>query len=225
MRRIKYFIGFLLLFNLVLNGQEYQDDAVVWGNIHLEKKLNDNFNLHLNHQSRFNDNVSRYQRASFDLGVTYRLHKNIRVQLDYMYMNRRGGDLLFGNRHRLYVAVILRKKVGSFVFSYRNRVQGQVNEFYSSPDGQVPIFYERNKLTAKYELNKRVSFSVSSELWLPFYQAQNKGFDRSRSFVGTSYKITKKNEVELYFGYQHELNSFKVTRRLFIYGVGYSYEF
>jgi hypothetical protein len=226
MKRIKSFTGILFMFcALVSNAQEYQDDAVFWGNIYLEKKLSDNFDLHLNHQSRIHDNVSRYERASFDFGTTYHLNKNIKVLLDYVYMSKRRDDLSFGNRHRLYAAVILRKKFRNLSISYRNRIQGQFNDFYSSPNGQVPVFYDRNKLTLKYELNKRVEFYVSEELYLPFYQAQNKGFDRSRSFVGTNYKLTKDDAFELYFGYQHELNAFKVTRRLFIYGVGYSHEF
>jgi predicted porin len=222
----KFLTAIFLVFCISwVKAQEYQDDAVFWGNIYLEKKLNKNLDLHLNHQSRFHDNMTMYKRASFDLGVTYHINKNIRVLFDYVYMLRRNNELLFGNRHRLYAAVILRKKFGKWTVAYRNRVQGQVNDFYSSADGQVPVFYERNKLTVKYDLNKRIGFYVSEELYLPFYQAQNKGFDRSRSFIGTSYSLTKHNEIEVYFGYQHELNAFKVTRRLFIYGVGYAYEF
>lgn len=208
-----------------LKSQEYQDDAVFWGNIYLEKKLGRNFDVHLNHQSRIHDNISRYQRSSFGIGITYHIHKNIRILFDYVYMNRRRNDLSFDNRHRLYVAIILRKKFNRLSIAYRNRVQGQVNDYYSSADGPVPIFYERNKLTVKYELSKRIGCYVSEELYLPFYQAKNKGLDRSRSLAGTTYKFTKNDELELYFGYQHELNAFKATRRLFIYGIGYSHEF
>jgi len=219
-------IIFILIFCIAgqLKSQEYQDDAALWFNVYLEKKMG-KFEIHLNQKNRINDNVSTYHLGYADMGLTYNINKNIKVLGDYVYGWRRGGDYTFNNRHRFYFALILKKKLGNWTFQYRNRVQIQYSNIYTSADGLVPEFYERNKLTVKYELNKRVSFYVAEELYFPFYQAMNKGFDRSRSFVGGTYALTKHNEIELYFAYQHELNAFDVTRRIFIYGIGYSHSF
>jgi len=101
----------------------------------------------------------------------------------------------------------------------------QMTDIYSSENGLVHKYYERNKGTVKYDINKRYTAYVAEELYYPLYQAKNKGFDRSRSIIGLQFNISKKAYVEGYFIYQHELNAYDRTRRDFIYGIGYSREF
>lgn len=205
--------------------QEYDDDAALWLNVYLEKKMNDRFDIHLNHKSRISNNISEYSMGYADIGLTYNFSKNIKLLGDYVYTKRRNQDASYGNRHQFYLALILKKKVGRWIFSYRNMVQTQVQDIYVSYDGAVPVNYERNKFTIKYDINKRFTAYVAEELYLPFYQAKSKGLDRSRSYMGLFYNLTKKSSIEVYFLYQHELNAFNRTNRDFIYGLGYSREF
>lgn len=218
----------VLVFTSVLSNsyaQEYEDDAALWLYLNLEKKLNDKFDIHFTHCSRINNNISDYGLGYGDIGVAYARNKNIKVMLDYVLRQRRNPDGSYGTRHRAFFALILKKEISKFTFSYRYRFQAQLKDMLTSEDGLIPKYYDRHKLNIKYELNKRYSMYISEELYYPWYQAKNKGFDRSRSAVGLIWKLSKKKSIEGNFTYRHELNAFNRTNRDFIYSLTYSYEF
>jgi hypothetical protein len=207
------------------HAQEYEDDAQLWLNLNLEKKLNDEFDVHFSHSSRINNNISQYGLGYGDIGVSYARNKHIKVMLDYVLRERRNPDGSYSTRHRAYFAVILKKEISQFTFSYRYRFQGELRNMLTSENGMIPRYYDRHKLSVKYELSKRYEVYVSEELYYPWYQAKNKGFDRSRSAIGLIYKLSKKKSIEGNFTYRHELNAFNRTNRDFIYSLTYSYEF
>lgn len=203
----------------------YEDDAAVWVNIHLEKKLTDKSEISLDQKNRINNNVSQYGLGYIDLAVNYSFFKFLKLQADYVYGKSHNPDGTYSDIHRGALSLILRKKFGNWTVTYRNMVQMRFKNIYTSENGTIPVYYERNKLTAKYDINKRFEAYVSEELYLPFDQRKNKGLSRSRSTLGLIYNITKKMSVEGFFIYQHELNSFNRTNRDFIYGIGYSQQF
>jgi hypothetical protein len=207
------------------NAQEYDDDAALWLNLNLEKKLNDQLDVHFSHSSRINNNISQYGLGYGDIGVSYARNKNIKVMLDYVLRERRNLNGSFSTRHRMYFAVILKKEISQFTFSYRYRFQAEMRDMLTIEKGLIPRYYDRHKLSIKYELSKRYEVYVSEELYYPYYQAKNKGFDRSRSGIGLVYKLSKKKSIEGNFTYRHELNAFNRTNRDFIYSLSYSYEF
>ena len=215
----------LTMLSSVAYSQEYDDDAQLWLNLNLEKKLNDQFDVHFSHSSRISNNFSQYGLGYGDIGVSYARNKNIKVSLDYVLREKLNPDGSYSTRHRAYLAVLLKKEIKQFTFSFRYRLQTELKDVLTSEDGMVPKYYDRYKGSIKYELNKRYAVYVSEELYYPWYQAKNKGFDRSRSALGLIYKISKKKSLEGNFTYRHELNAFKATHRDFIYSLTYSYEF
>lgn len=226
MRRLLY-ISLIITINLhcKIFAQEYANDAAFWLNIYLEKDITDKINIHLNQQNRINDNFGRYGMGYADVGITYTFNKNFKVLFDYVYAKKLDYETRYTNRHQLYTALVLRKKWGRSSFVYRNMLQLQYEDYYSSADGMIPQLYERNKLTYKFELNKRFTPYLAQELYLPFDQSKHKGLDRSRSFIGLFQKLNKRTTVEYYFLYQVKLNSFSETKRDFVYGLGFSHQF
>ena len=204
---------------------DYSDDATVWIGFNLEKKINKHVFLHLSQQNRITENVSTYGRGNIDFGLTYRFNKNIRLMGDYVYLKCPNPDNSFTNEHRFYTALILKKNIGRWDFSYRNMVQMRMKNVYNSVDGKIPKFYERNKVSVKYDLNKFINPYVAFEIYYPFYQEKHRGFSKSRSIIGLDYKITKKTDAEVYFLYQQELNAFNQTSRDFVYGLELSHQF
>ncbi|MFM9943932.1 MAG: DUF2490 domain-containing protein [Bacteroidia bacterium] len=227
MNLLRFFL-FLFIFILpckqLLAQADYIDDAALWIGFNLEKKINDKIYLHLSQQNRITENISTYGRGNIDVGVTYRFTKNIRLMGDYVYLKRPNPDNSFTNEHRLYAALILKKEIGRWDFAYRNMLQMRMKNIYSSEDGKVPQYYERNKLTVKYELNKFIRPYISGELFYPFYQGKSKGLNKVRTAAGLDYKITKHTSAEFYFLYQQQLNAFNTTNRDFVYGLGLSHE-
>lgn len=219
------YLIFLCSFLAVTNAQNINKDAALWANVYLEKKINKKLNVHLNHKSRIQYNMSEYQLGYADLGITYKFTKNIKVLADYVFAQRRRKDNTCSTRHQGYIALVVKKEIKNFTVSYRNMLQSQVRDAFLSDDGRLPVWYDRNKLTLKYKLDKRYSFYVAEELYLPLYQARIPGLDRSRSFAGMFYNLTKKNALEFYFAYQRELRAKNETDVIFIYGIGFEHTF
>jgi hypothetical protein len=227
-------IGRAVLFCVLLSlysakAQRYNyNDAVFWGNIYLEKSLGNKFDIHLNQQDRMYNNLSTFYLAYADMGFTYNASKHFKVLADYVLIDKRQDNGSFALLQQAYVAFILRTRIRRFGLMYRNMTQSFITRPLRVNDdrlGKWPFLQNRNKFTIKYYLNKRFTLYVAEELFFPIYQVKRNGFSRSRSFIGTFYRVGRHSELEWYFAYQTQLNAPKITHRLFIYGMGYAHEF
>jgi hypothetical protein len=221
-----FYIWVLVLFvgfSIKLKAQDFSDDAAIWAHVSLQKKLNNNWDIRFKQQNRINENVSYYGQGYADIGISYKINSNWKLIGDYVFGQKRLLDNSYSTRHQFYAAVIYKKSIGRWELLWRNMIQAKMKDVYSSEDGKVPEFIERNKLTLKFELNKYIQFYASEELNLPFYQAENKGLSRSRSTIGLDYNISKNTQIETYFLFHRELNSFSYTERFFVYGIGISH--
>lgn len=200
-------------------------DCALWINASVQYKINKHFNVHLNQQNRFTHNVTSFNMAYADLGVTYRINKHMKVMTDYVYIQRRRNDQTFGMRSQFYAAFVYKHKLGPFDFSYRNMVQSEVEEgSFNVSKVHKAAFYDRNKVTFVYKLKKHYSVYCAQELFAPF---RNGHFtiDRSRSFIGMFYDINKHMQIEPYLAFQTDLNSYTRVDRTLILGLGYSFDF
>ena len=114
-----------------------------------------------------NENISEVGSFFTDLGLNYKLNKFVKLGAYYRYTNKRRLDDSYSERHRYYFDVTLRGKYIFFTLSFRSRFQSQYTDIYTSPDGTTAENYSRNKLTLKYELNKKISFYTSYEIYSP----------------------------------------------------------
>jgi len=50
-------------------------------------------------------------------------------------------DLSFKTRHQGYLALTFNNRFGRWRVNYRNMLQAQVEEYFSSEDGKIPKWY------------------------------------------------------------------------------------
>ena len=212
----------LIVFAFTSRAQYYNDDASLWLNLAGTKELNAKTELQVSLQNRIGNNVTQYNQGSIDVGLQYKVNKLFRISGDYMFRQSRRLDGSYSTRHRFYLNLFLRKKAGAFTFIYRNRTQMQLKEVYSSEEVSVPVFYNRNKLQVKYELNKRIEFYLTEEVYSPFYNFNQIGIDRTRSSAGMIYNLSKKSSIEGAFYYQQELYATRKLKRNYIYSITYN---
>jgi hypothetical protein len=217
--------------------QNYYNDAQLWFNFYLEKKLSKRFDIHLNQQDRWNQNITQYNLGYADVGLTIRLSKNVKILADYVYSEKRKKLIYFRPYHQFYIALSLKKDIRRWRFIYRNMVQVQYNDPFGSKTGYIPFYRDRNKFTIKYELTKRIDLYTATEFYIPL-NLPNRLFyvDRIRYFIGTFITTFKHQQLEFYFMDQQQLqNNTWFTQRkrypniplknFFVYGIGYSYIF
>jgi hypothetical protein len=200
---------------------EFVEDASVWLGLNIEKKVNSRINLSFSNQARFDRNITRYRLGYQDLGLDYKVLKFLHVQADYKLIQRQRQDESFSMRHQYNLSFVLKKNLGPWSFSVKNRWQCLYRDIYSSEDGKQAIWTSRNKLTVKYELNKRIQFYTSGELNYTLKPFEDEGLDRYRTTLGLEYRLTRNTGLELYYTMQRELNLSKEINRFHIYGLTY----
>lgn len=227
----------LLFLSMIGAAQTYYNDAKLRATLYLEKKINKKLFLYLAQQNRLDYNLSRYERASVNFGGGYKLTGNIKVEADYTYIWKASNDGSFTPSHWLSAAITFKKDAGRFKFLYRNKFQARYKQPGISNDAYIPHLYDRNKLTVKYDVNKRFDVYVAEEIYIPLNSPVLRFQPtRTRSIAGVDIKTFRHQELELYFMFQQQLahgswfkqsdfNKNPYTYRDFIYGVSYKITF
>ncbi len=225
----------LLCFSQLVSAQKYYDDAQVRGHFNIETKLNKRFTVHLDQQYRITNNVSDFSRGSADIGITFKINKHIKLLADYVYIQKQKNSGIWNQRNWYYGAVVLKKDIGYWRIVGRAMLQAR-NGDVNSDKANLTRLYNRNKVSVRYEINKRLTGFVAEEIYIPLNSPQAKGIDRSRTFAGILINTFKNQQLEFYFMYQvwTQKNNWwdqsdrypdPLLRRDFIYGIGYGIEF
>ncbi|MGZ3883294.1 MAG: DUF2490 domain-containing protein [Bacteroidia bacterium] len=217
--------------------QQSYNDAQLWFNLYLEKRLTKHLDIHLNQQDRWDQNISHYRLGYADVGFTWRFTKDVKILADYVFTQKARNIGSFSTRHQFYVALSLKKDIRRWRFIYRNMVQLQYNDPMRDRYGFFPYYKDRNKFTIKYEVNKRIDLYVASEIYFPLNLPNNTFHpDRVRYFAGMFINITKHHQLELYYMIQDQLHNdiwFKqknrypntLLNRYFVIGIGYAIQY
>ena len=200
------FLLFLFIFFFALNASSQVNDAGLWTSINLEKSISKKFSVSLSEEVRMNENISEVGSFFTDLGLNYKLNKFVRFGAYYRFANKRRVDDTYSERHRYYFDVTLRGKYRFFTLSFRSRFQSQYTDIYTSPDGKTAENYSRNKLALKYELNKKVSFYTSYEIYSPLRSYDKVFKDNTRYNFGMEYSFNKMHSIDLSYMIQQESN-------------------
>ncbi len=230
-RKIIIIFSWLLLVSVPLSAQN--DDFGVWSSVEIMKKLK-KIELNGELELRTRDNLQNISRLSGKVGVEYRIIKPLRVGVAYQYLHFH--DMEYSDyqpRNRFIAYLQGRQKWGNFTFSLRERIQvttkddsdriknsGKIDTYKINPG-----WVWRNRLKIAYDIPKsRITPAVSVE---SFYQLNNPDgnvFEGMRYALSGSYKINKKQSVELFGLYDKEINVNNPENR-YVAGVTYTYSF
>jgi hypothetical protein len=208
MKRI-VFLFMILCF--AANGfSQATNDAGLWTTFNVDKKLRKDFSVFATEEFRLRDNFSRVNLFYTDLGIEFRPARFLKVALAYRLIEKNLDDGSYSYRHRIMLDITLKKKFGDFAFSYRQRLQREVRNVYTSEDGMLPEWYSRNKFTIKYDFGKAITPYIAAEFR---YQIMNPRalesdgtWHRSRYQAGIDYKRNDKSTFGLYYMIQNEYN-------------------
>lgn len=221
MKQFVFLISFFIFFNLQLNAQ-VQKDAIFWGTIGFDKKLNDAFSVQGITQWSFNQNFMELNSAFFDLGLSNRLSKKWTLGLNYRFVEWRNLDNMYMPINRLYTDLSYLNSFGPQILQYRFRFQNQIYDlnFFDPYKNQKMII--RNKFLYKYNLDRKYALFCSFEHFFRLnhlYRTQT-----TRTEVGITLKLDLHQRFQFYFINQLAFNT-KYPQIGFIYGVTYNYKF
>ena len=198
--------------------QAAQKDFQIWLNLEVEVPINKRWMLHLQNQTRFNENASMYSYSYLDFGGLYRIGRNLRFTANYIYVDRRRLDPSYSYRHQFEGYFTYRKKLGEFVFFDRLLSDMQFKDFNADPQGnRLRDFYLRNKVTLRYKHFKKLIPYIAEETYFKFDgMYYEKGFNRTRIFFGLLHNITENWQAEISYTLEFNHDDVIPTNNYFV---------
>ena len=201
------------------------NDAGLWASLNLEKKVSKRLEFVLTQSIRIKENYSSVNLFYTDIGMGIKPFGFMKVVFSYRAIQKARLDETYSFRHRLTMDVVLKRKFGRVVTSFRQRLQTQVSNVYSSETGKLPEWLAREKLEIKYDLDKPIEPYVSVELRYQLKDPKNMPFNgtwnRVRYTFGLDYKLNDKNAFSLYYIIQRGFN-IPEPQNLYITGIAYT---
>ncbi len=199
--------------NLVL-GQT--NDAELWTGISIRKKITKKIAVNLEQQLRLSDNASSVKSIFTDLGLSFRLSKSLKISGNYRFINRGRSTGNYWISHRFYGDIRYTYKAKPVIFVYRNRFYTEAGY---EDNGKEREHYERNKLELKFDLDKKFSPFLASEL---YYFMEKAEFKKVRYTAGVDFDLKNRNELSLFYRIQREMNVINPDYS-YIIGLGFSH--
>ncbi len=200
------------------------NDAGLWTSASVEKKITQTLSANFSEAFRFNENISELGSFFSEFGIEKKISKNLRASINYRFSSKRGIDDIYSQRYRYFVDLNFRKKISKIVVNYRARIQSQIKNNFSRENISNPENHWRNKISLRYNLEKKYQPFISGEWWYPLNNPKQKYFDNLRCAAGLQYEINKMSSVELYYMIQKELHK-NNPETDFILGIGYNFSF
>lgn len=213
---------------LISHGQNVINDCGSRLSFSVEKKINKSFSVFGKVQGRLEENFRLFNRMYFRLGLDYNLNDHFRLNVSGNYMRSRGGFKEMNNAYRYSAALTYKTKLTDR-FSISNKVMYQISSDYLTNSELVKQKCNgvlRNKTTLKYKLNRRGDVFVSEELLWQLVGKKEKYFGRNRIYVGYTYKINAKLDIEPSFIFERTFNKRNGPQsRTFFYNIHLGYSF
>jgi len=195
----------ILLCNVRAFAQD--NDFGAWLGFELEKNVKD-WTFSAGEELRTMNNAGTIQGSYTSLCIDYSPWKRLKFGTSYQF-------ILFNDteyddlqpRHRLNFYTTGNLKMGDFKFSLRERLQFTFKDESERDYKMNPKTSWRNRLELEYNIPKsKITPSASVETYYQLNNPDGNRFDQIRYKLAAAYKINKRNKVELYGQFDHEIN-------------------
>lgn len=201
------------------------NDAGLWTTINVEKKINKRLECFLTQEFRLKENYTQTNLFYTDIGLAIKPLGFMKFSFSYRSIQKARIDETFSFRHRLTLDLILKKKFGKIIPSFRQRIQMQLRNVYSGENGRLPEWYARERVEIKYDLDLPIKPFAAVELRYQLKDPREMGlngtWDRIRYSFGLDYKLNSKNQLSFYYLMQRGLYN-ATSNNLFITGISYT---
>lgn len=221
----KLFLVIAFLFSGKIFAQDNYADAGMWNTFSVDKAINGKFSALFTEECRIKENFTRLNLFYTNLGVQYKVTKQFKAALVYRWIDKFQDDNTFSYRNRIMLDLTFKNKFGNFGISYRQRLQAEKRNIFTSDKGYFTEWYSRNKFEVKYDLSKPFTPFVAAEFRYQIHdfrrQESENTWHRDRYFAGVDYKLNAKSSFGLYYLIQREYNVVN-PNNLYILGLEYS---
>lgn len=180
----------------------FDDEDWQWWNTEtISVKLKDEWNVNIEEEFRYGDDMSNFYYNHTDIGATYSgLADWFDLGINYRHIYEEKSSK-WKKEHRPHINGTLKWKLQDFSFSNRGRLE------YREREDAEEVWQYRNKISAKppISLTKyKVQPYIADEL---FFDSDSKELNRNRIYSGVSFNIFKGLKGEMYYMLQRSKSS------------------
>ncbi len=196
-------IAFSLVTLLPLSGQV--NDAGLWLNVTVKKKITKRLDALLTEELRFNENMCELGIFYTDVGAEFEFLKGFKAGAFYRFICKRRLDDSYSKIHRYYFDLSYGFNIRRVELGYRIRYQQLYKDYNTSPEGHVPLRFIRQKIHFGINTKTRFDPYLDGEVWY-FLNDPWSEFDQVRISTGIVTRISKHHFIDTGFIYQEEFN-------------------
>lgn len=196
-------------------------DAGLWAGYTFNLKYKKKWEFAVNPEIRFNNNLSQLSRVMADIGLEYKPNKTFFAGISYRTSTRVEDDWQ-DTRERIQFGLGVKHEWRLFTFSFQPRYQASLQQVSSDGDADFETTL-RNKLTIKYDINKKLNVSNSFELFNNSTPGMELRLENWRWKGDIGYDINKRNSMSV--GYMIQKAIYKSPQEMdFVFLVSYKTE-
>lgn len=221
LRLFKYCLTFSFMW-LITEGyaQTSKEDPVDWQGWYgasITADLPHKWELSLDYQARFFNNLQTYNGSYIGLDAAKKLNNWLELMAGY-----RISLVSTGTYHRFSLGGEASKDIGAFDLGLRLLLQNRQQDFdeIAKQDDNSTLW--RVRLQGKYKINKGLSVYASAEPVMLF--GGSRFVDNLRNTAGIKFKVTKSTKMDLFYIYRPDYAK-KYNRTFNIIGLNAAYTF
>jgi hypothetical protein len=217
-----FFILLVLLTPAI--GRAQNKDFGIWYSVNAELKLIQKIELDLSPNVRTFQNGSRIEEAFLDVGLTYKVLKNLSLSAFYRITENLEDDNSYHPQHKLFFDIKGSYSPGDLSLSGRIRYQRRYKTYIEDAEDEIPDSHARLKLKAQYDIPSfKFNPYVSTELFFPMFKDVGKTIDKKRFMAGFEYSFSKKHSIEA--GYLFQRDYFPDLSDIHVISINYNLKF
>jgi hypothetical protein len=204
----RFWLLLLFLFWLPFRTMSQQNDFQGWTSAQINCNLNSKLRLQAEEEFRLQENCSQPLKQIHDFGLSYRLHKRLRMTLVYrLQANWKNADTYVW-QNGFYTDLTYKVDPGRFAVSYRLRLQSSEVQMKHAEETLFEEINSRHKVTIEYNIRGiPVAPFIEGELFLSPFKSQSFSVTDFRVWAGIAYQLNKLHEFTLRYGIDREVNT------------------
>ncbi len=201
-----------------------ETDTELWLKAGAEVRLGDHWELALEEQLRFNNNIGEVKNYHTEFDLKYNLTKTLDLRFASRYI-RRNRDSGYEERFRYQVGAGFKHELNRLEFKHRALFQNRNTLNVSEAEGDIPRHYFRWRSGLEYKIR---DWKYDPIFRVEYFAATNgakAGTDDSiRLSIGTERKYDGIGEFGIFYLYEHTVDAID-TEKTHILSLRYSYRF
>jgi len=209
MKRVGIFIA-LFISGISMAQNTGEDQWGAWYMYFGANKISEKLSIHSEAQFRFYETTRNFNQLLLRTGLNYHINPDAVVTLGYAYISTDGTfeefpDEINSKENRIFQQLILKNKVGEFLFEHRYRLEQRFIDFGETTDTQHRARY---RLQVTLPLTDTFFVNVYDEVFL---NLQDEIFGQNRLYMALGVHITENSSLQL--GYlKNHFNSINFDR-------------